>query len=77
MKLDEVNFGLRQYGDHWRQSRRIFHSGVHQGVIPKYQSVQIRSARALLKQLRENSDDLHALVRKCVLSSYGLSGEVA
>jgi len=63
------NFGLQEYGDQWRQGRRLFHSGVHQGIVSKYHSVQIRNARTFLKQLRENSDDLHTSVRKCAPTS--------
>ena len=73
MGFNAWNFGAQEYGDQWRQGRRLFHSAVHQGVVSKYQSVQIRSARELLKQLQKNSDDLHATVRKCVLSSYDYS----
>ena len=67
--LSSWNFSAQEYGDQWRRGRRLFHSGVHIGVAPKYQRLQIRSARAFLKQLREKSDDLHASVRKFVLTS--------
>lgn len=64
------NFGVQPYGDPWRKGRRLFQSGVHQSVVPKYQGLQTRSARLLLKQLRKNSNDLHASVRECVYMSY-------
>lgn len=63
------NFSAQEYGDKWRQNRRLFHSGVHQGVVSKYQSVQIRNVRAFLKRLQESSDDFFPLVRKYVPTS--------
>lgn len=69
MGVSSWSFSAQEYGDQWRRGRRLFHSGVHIGVVPKYQRLQIRSARAFLKQLRENSDDLHASVRRCLFAA--------
>lgn len=64
MLLPEWNFSIQEYGDSWRKGRRIFHSGAHQGIVPKYESLQMRSSRKFLKTLNEDSSDLHEAVRK-------------
>jgi len=63
------NFSSQEYGDKWRHNRRLFHSGVNQGVVSKYESVQIRNVRLFLKRLQDNPDDFYPSVRKCVSAS--------
>lgn len=64
MGYDKWQFGLQPYGEAWRTGRRVFHAGVHQGVVHKYEPLQIQSARAFLKRLRADPNDLHSAVRE-------------
>lgn len=64
MGHSEWNFGNIPYGEKWRDGRRLFHTGVNQSVVKRYKSLQIRSARALVKQLCNNPDDVQHLIRQ-------------
>ena len=63
MGLEDWNFGLMTYGEHWRKDRRMFHSQMHINITPKFQIVQTLQARLLLKQLVDPSDKLAVTVR--------------
>lgn len=66
MGFAEWDFVLHPYGEKWRHDRRLFHSVTHMNVAPKYEKLQTRCARAFLKQLHTNSNDLRDSIRKYV-----------
>lgn len=60
------DFGTQNYGNQWRESRRLFHTGVNQSEVKRYKGLQIRSAHAFVKQLRNGSDNVQTLIRQYV-----------
>lgn len=39
------------YGDRWRQGRKLLHSYARAGAVVKYEGIQLRSARRLIRDL--------------------------
>ncbi|PSR73379.1 hypothetical protein PHLCEN_2v10671 [Hermanssonia centrifuga] len=44
------NMGVMPYGQRWRDTRRCFHQHFHQGVVGKYNPIQIREVQAFLRR---------------------------
>ncbi len=42
--------GLLPYGQRWRNTRRCFHQHFNQGVVGKYNPIQIREVQAFLRR---------------------------
>lgn len=63
MKMDEWNIAVQPAGDAWRQGRKLLQATLTPREILKYQPVQLRNARAFLKTLRQDYNDLHSSVR--------------
>jgi hypothetical protein len=47
------SFGVRDYGDYWRENRRVFHHYYNAGQIGKYHPVLEEQARVFLQRLVE------------------------
>ncbi|KAF8992234.1 cytochrome P450 [Cyathus striatus] len=52
----EFDFGFMQYGELWRQHRKIAHNAFHPTVIKQYRPHELRAARGLLRRLLALSD---------------------
>ncbi|KAJ3546252.1 hypothetical protein NM688_g5535 [Phlebia brevispora] len=50
----EWNVGLLPYGPRWRLARRLFHQHFNQHAVKRYNPIQIREVRALLKRTANN-----------------------
>ncbi|KAK7043906.1 hypothetical protein VNI00_008072 [Paramarasmius palmivorus] len=57
------SFGLMNYGEDWKQHRRLFHSFFNQNVVERYQHIQLKEAHALLRRLLEAPDDFMGHIR--------------
>jgi hypothetical protein len=57
------NLAFVAYGDVWRRNRRLMHEQSHIGVAPKYQGIQLRSARKFLGILLGEVEDISGAVR--------------
>jgi len=57
------NMAFQQYGLRWRSHRRTFHDYFHPNIVNKYQSVQITTARVLLRRLLGSPDDFMQHIR--------------
>jgi cytochrome P450 len=69
MGLDWVT-PLAPYGEPWRTARRLLHSHLHQGVVSKYQPIQIASARKLAQDILVAKQEIGA-VSPIVRSNFG------
>ena len=56
------------YGSQWRLGRRLMHEQLHLGVMPRYEGIQLQSARKLLKTLLHDSD-VASIVQAFVIMS--------
>ncbi|KAJ3552268.1 hypothetical protein NP233_g12920 [Leucocoprinus birnbaumii] len=62
-------FGLMRYGAWWRRNRRTFHDHFHPNAVPKYQSIQVSSARSFLRWLLKTPDDFVNHIRRTFTTS--------
>jgi hypothetical protein len=60
------SLAFRAYGDVWRRNRRLMYEQTHIGVAPKYQGIQLRSARKFLGTLLGEAEDISSAVRAWV-----------
>ncbi|KAF9002581.1 cytochrome P450 [Cyathus striatus] len=67
MVLELMNWGFNMamlpYGDWWRRHRRSFHEHFHPNVVGKYQPIQLREARAMLRRLLDTPENFLHHVR--------------
>lgn len=47
----DLNVAMQQYGDKWREHRRIIHQQFHIGSLAKYHTVLSEESRKLLRRL--------------------------
>ncbi|OBZ72885.1 O-methylsterigmatocystin oxidoreductase [Grifola frondosa] len=52
------NMGFIPYGQWWRRTRRAFHQHFHQGVVDKYQPVQLRESRRFIQNVLRDPNGL-------------------
>lgn len=64
----EWSLGLMPYGQWWRRTRKTFHHHFHQGVVSKYQYVQLKEARKLVSRLLASPEDFEDHIRLYVLN---------
>jgi cytochrome P450 len=58
------------YGDRWRRGRKLLHAHVHQGVVCRYHSIQLASARRFAQDILSVKTDKEALA-KAARASFG------
>jgi cytochrome P450 len=42
---------VQPYGDSWRRKRKLMHAHMHPGIVPRYQPIQLASARRFARAL--------------------------
>jgi cytochrome P450 len=60
---------LLPYGDHWRRSRKLLHTHMHPGIMPKYHSVQLAAARRFARDIldaKQDDDVLHRMIHTSI-----------
>jgi cytochrome P450 len=73
------------YGETWRRKRKLMHAHVHQGVVHRYEPIQLATARRLARELlaaRTGHENLEPIVRlnlgqTIIKAVYGLDVESA
>lgn len=61
------SFGMMNYGEQWKRHRKLFHQHFNQNAVDKYQHIQMRESRALLRRIRGNPEKFMDHIRMCVL----------
>ncbi|KIP12382.1 hypothetical protein PHLGIDRAFT_62333 [Phlebiopsis gigantea 11061_1 CR5-6] len=59
----DKNIAFRQYGDGWRDRRRMFHQQFHPGAVHKYHHISSREAKKLLYRILNNPENFFAYIR--------------
>jgi hypothetical protein len=54
---------LLPYGELWRRKRKLMHTHVHQGVVDRFQPIQVTYARRFARDILAGSTDSEALPR--------------
>ncbi|ESK84364.1 cytochrome p450 [Moniliophthora roreri MCA 2997] len=57
------SFGMMNYGEDWKNHRRVFHQFFNQNVVERYQLIQLKEAHALLRRLYETPEDFLGHIR--------------
>ena len=52
-----------EYGDYWRQHRRLFHQHFRPVAVPQYHSRQAKGVRRLLRSLLDTPEDFLKHIR--------------
>ena len=60
------SFGMMNYGEQWKRHRKLFHQHFNQNAVDKYQHIQMRESRALLRRIRTNPDKFMDHIRMYV-----------
>ena len=60
------SFGMMNYGEQWKRHRKLFHQHFNQNAVDKYQHIQMRESRALLRRIRTNPDQFMDHIRMYV-----------
>jgi plasmid stability protein len=55
------NLAAMQYGERWRQSRKLLHAHVHVGASVHHRSTELRAARDLVRDLLATKSEPTAL----------------
>ncbi len=63
---------MMNYGEQWKRHRKLFHQHFNQNAVDKYQHIQMRESRALLRRIRASPDKFMDHIRMCVFSFYAL-----
>ena len=59
----DKNIAFRQYGDGWRDRRRMFHQQFHSGAVHRYHAVSSREAKKLLHRILNHPENFFAYIR--------------
>nr|BAL05113.1 cytochrome P450 [Phanerodontia chrysosporium] len=57
------NWGQLEYGDRWRQHRRLFHQHFRPLAVSQYHPRQVKGVRVLLRALSESPEDFQRHIR--------------
>ncbi|CAA7268859.1 unnamed protein product [Cyclocybe aegerita] len=72
----DFNFAFMDYGDRWRQHRKLMHQSFHPTAVEHFHPQQLRSARNLIQKLATKDDilsELRQMAGETIMSiTYGL-----
>ncbi|TFK33961.1 cytochrome P450 [Crucibulum laeve] len=76
----DFDFGFMDYGDRWRQHRKLMHQAFHPSAAEQFRPHEMKSARRLMRRLYTKSEDiignLRTLSGETVISiAYGIDVE--
>lgn len=57
------DFGLMDYGDYWRQHRRLMHQSFHPTAVVRFRPQELKAAHGLLRRLLEQPEGFLGHVR--------------